>query len=219
MLCRVLFSYPLLYLFLTGLLLQQSLLKCYSAWASSGAVLRRALRGQGAPAIHCKVGVSPLLSQDGASTKAKHRDKQDVQYEDGDRTAGNGATRVMDWEQESETRDRRLCHSQQHGILGTEEKLGKGSRGHMCSWTCLSGMSVSPPHPCIQSPVLTCQLGPAGLQTCRQSPGLHPSGRSAFQHQQCTRVLLRTYPFGLALFQIFPHSHRMPWGQSPAPSS
>lgn len=155
MLCRVLFSYSLLCLFLTGLLFQQSLLKCYSAQASSGAVLRRALRGQGAPAIYCRVGVSPLLSQDGVSTKAKHRDKQDGQHEDGDRTAGNGATGVMDWEQESETRDRRLCHRQQHGILGTEEKLGKGSRGHTCSWTCLSGTSVSPPHPCIQSPVLT----------------------------------------------------------------
>lgn len=323
MLCRVLFSYPLLCLFLTGLLFQQSLLKCYSAQASSGVVLRRALRGQGAPAIYCRVGVSPLLSQDGVSTKAKHRDKQDGLHEDGDRTAGNGATGVMDWEQESETRDRRLCHRQQHGILGTEEKLGKGSRGHTCSWTCLSGTSVSPPRPCIQSPVLTgtrsgglsvilraktdlslpllgpgcyqlpvlccrmqrqtpqpprtntrapgqcsawmgqahhinahqlspqvphtvslatgphtgelcfsetmahgtpctpralkiepqsgmqqrsrpqvhisdalsntpCRLGPAGLQTCRQSPGLHPSGRSAFQHQQHTRVLLRT---------------------------
>lgn len=99
--------------------------------------------------------MSPLLSQDGVSTKAKHRDQQDVQYEDGDRTAANGATRVMDWEQESESRDRRLCHSQQHRIPGAEEKLGKGSRGHMCLWTCLSGTSVSPPHPCIQSPVLT----------------------------------------------------------------
>lgn len=110
--CRVLCSYPLLCLFLTGLLFQQSLPKCYGAQTSSGAVLRRALRRQGAAAIHRRVGVRPLLSQDGLSTKAKHRDKQDVQYEDGDRTAGNGVTGVMEWEQDSETRDRRLCHSQ-----------------------------------------------------------------------------------------------------------
>lgn len=71
------------------------------------------------------------------------------------RTVAHGATREMDWEQESETRDRRLCHSQQHRILGAEEKLGKESRGHICPWTCLFGMSVSPPHSCIQSPVLT----------------------------------------------------------------
>lgn len=155
MLSRVLLSYPLLCLFLTGLLLQQSLLKCYSGQASSGVILRRALRGEEALTIHHRVGLSPLLSQDGVSTKAKHRDKQDAQYEDGDRTAANGATRVMDWEQEFESRDRRLCHSQQHRILGAEEKMGKGSRGHVCPWTCLSGTSVSPPHPCIQSPVLT----------------------------------------------------------------
>lgn len=97
--------------------------------------------------------MSPLLSQDGVSTKAMHEEQQDVRHEDGDRTAANGATRVQDWEQESESRDRR--HSQQHGTVGAEEKLGKGSRSHVCPWTCLSGTSVSPPHPCIQSPGLT----------------------------------------------------------------
>lgn len=37
-----------------------------------------------------------------------------------------------------------------------------------------------------------CQLGPAGLRTSLQSPGLHPSARSASQHQQRTRVPLHT---------------------------
>lgn len=69
MLCRVLLSYPLLCLFLTGLLFQQSLLKCYSAQASSGAVLGRALRGEGAPAIHCEVDCLLCLARMGSPPK------------------------------------------------------------------------------------------------------------------------------------------------------
>ena len=37
----------------------------------------------------------------------QNRDKRNVQPKNGDRTAGNGATRVTDWEQESETSDKR----------------------------------------------------------------------------------------------------------------
>lgn len=49
------------------------------------------------------MGVSSLLSHD----VAKRRDKRNVQQKGGDRTAGNGAVGATDWEQESETSDRR----------------------------------------------------------------------------------------------------------------
>lgn len=39
---------------------------------------------------------------------------------------------------------------------------------------------------------IPCQLGPAGLHTSPQSPGLHLSARSASQHQQRTRGPLHT---------------------------
>lgn len=50
-------------------------------------------------------GVSSLFSHDVVSVKAKHRDKRNAQQKGGDRTAQNGAARVTDWEQESETSD------------------------------------------------------------------------------------------------------------------
>lgn len=49
------------------------------------------------------------------------------------------------------------------------------SRGHAYTWTCLSGTSVSPPHPCIQSPVLTGKRRGGMSVVLRAKPGLtHP---------------------------------------------
>jgi len=48
----------------------------------------------------------------------------------------------------------------------------------MCPWTCLSGTSVSPPHPCIQSPVLTGtrRAGMSGILRAKPGPTHPPPG-------------------------------------------
>lgn len=50
--------------------------------------------------------------------------------------------------------------------------MGEALRDQTCPWTCLSGTSVSPPHPCIQNPVLT--------GTRRGRNVSHPGGQARF---------------------------------------
>lgn len=73
--------------------------------------------------------------------------------------------------------------------IGSRGDAGQVSSSHTCPWTCLSGMSVSPPHPCIQSPVLTgtrreeCQwsLGPSNVSPTLLQ-GLAPSPCAVREH-------------------------------------
>lgn len=85
------------------------------------------------------MGVSSLLSHDVVSVKAKHRDKQNVQQKGGDRTAGNEAARVTDWEQKSETSDRRgitkeTVPQQTAQDIGSRREAGKSIKG--ATWAC-----------------------------------------------------------------------------------
>lgn len=63
-------------------------------------------------------------------------------------------------------------HSRQHRTSGAERTPDKATRGHARPWTCLSGTSVSPPHPCIQSPLLTGTRKGGMSAVPRAEPGL-----------------------------------------------
>lgn len=63
-------------------------------------------------------------------------------------------------------------HSRQHRTSGAERTPDKATRGHTCPWTCLSGTSVSPPHPCIQSPLPTGTRKGGMSAVPRAEPGL-----------------------------------------------
>lgn len=79
-------------------------------------------------------GVSSLFSHDVVSVKAKHRDKRNAQQKGGDRTAENGAARVTDWEQESETSDRggiikETVPQQTAQDIGSRREAGQSVKG------------------------------------------------------------------------------------------
>lgn len=157
------------------LLFQKSPLMSYSAWVPSG-VVAQDFKGEHQPPIGCTWGcllcsaISWFASKQNVEIRGMYTRKV-VTGEQGMGLQGTG------WEQESAMSDKRglrkqTVPQQQRRTSGAEQMLGKASRGHRCPRTCLSGTSVSPPHPCIQSPLLT-GTRKGGMSVVRRAePGL-----------------------------------------------